>query len=237
MLHLEDLDFWIELAIQQGSPILELGCGTGRVLLPLARAKLEVYGLDHDPGMLRVLRDCLPAQDKSRTNIFLADMARFRLSRQFGLILLTCNTLSTLPAPQRIATLACVSQHLRPDGVFAASLPNPSLLKRLPASAEAEIEDIFPHPQDGQPVQVSSSWRRTASIFTVYWYYDHLLPDGKVERIEVQARHHLSSARIYLDELREAGFASVQTLGDFDYSPYGEDSPYLILLANHKRSS
>lgn len=127
--------------------------------------------------------------------------------------------------------LECVSRHLRPDGIFAASLPNSGLLKRLPLTGVPEVEDIFPHPSDGQPVQVSSAWRHSSSIFTVYWYYDHLLPDGQVQRLEALARHHLLPTQLYLDELQQAGFKSIQTYGDFDRSSFDEDSPYFIFVA------
>ena len=48
----EDLPFWLELAARHGDPVLELGCGSGRVLLALAQDGYQVYGLDNDPGML-----------------------------------------------------------------------------------------------------------------------------------------------------------------------------------------
>ena len=233
MLHLDDLSLWTDLANEEGSPILELGCGTGRILLPLAKYGLEVYGLDIDPGMLSFLDHQWRLKISSRTHVFQADMSHFHLAKRFGLILLTCNTLSTLTPGQRKATLACVFRHLRPDGLFAASIPNPNLLNLLPATAESELEDIFPHPLDGEPVQVSSSWRRTHDRFTVYWYYDHLFPDGQVQRLEAQAIHYLTSTQSYLDELKAAGFTSVQTYGDFDRTPYGKDTSYLIFFAGH----
>ena len=52
----EDLPFWLKLANQQGGPVLELGCGTGRVLLPLARGGFQTVGLDNDLEMLRFLQ-------------------------------------------------------------------------------------------------------------------------------------------------------------------------------------
>ena len=51
---LEDLPFWLELAAQAGDPILELGCGTGRVLIPLAQAGYHTIGLDNDPSHAEV---------------------------------------------------------------------------------------------------------------------------------------------------------------------------------------
>jgi SAM-dependent methyltransferase len=229
--HLEDLPFWVELAHRKGDPILELGCGSGRVLMPLARSGWRVVGLESDPGMLSVLRENMEAGLEGRVELVRGDMAAFYLERRFALILLPCNTFSTLSAAQRRATLDCVRRHLQPDGIFAASLPNPAVLRRLPRRSEPEVEESFPHPLDGEPVQVSSAWERSAQHFTIYWHYDHLLPDGRVERISQQARHELASPQTYLAELEVADLRLLEQYGDFDRSPYSPRAPSLILLA------
>jgi hypothetical protein len=105
-------------------------------------------------------------------------------------------------------------------------------LKRLPAHADAEIDEIFAHPQDGEPVQVSSAWERTGQSFILHWYYDHLLPDGRVERVHAETRHWLTSTESYLEEMRAAGFRSPVVYGDFDRSPLTPTSPHLIILAS-----
>jgi len=230
-LHPEDLPFWLDLARQQSGPLLELGCGTGRVLLPLLEAGFQAYGLDSDLEMLRFLRLSLPAGQQSEPPLFLADMAHFRLALHFPLILLPCNTLSTLSPAERLSTLVCVHAHLAPGGLFAASLPNPLVLAEMPRRGAEEIEETFPHPVSGDPVQVSSAWRRSAGHFTVTWHYDHLLPAGQVERLTAQAVHSLEPPEVYFAALEEAGLPAVAVYGDFDRSPYTSDSPYLILVA------
>jgi hypothetical protein len=178
--------------------------------------------------MLSVLRVHL---EGDVSHIFQADMAAFHLAERFPLILLPCNTLSTLAAPTRRATLQRVWEHLCADGLFAASLPNPSLLARLPRYSSPEIEDIFSHPLDGEPVQVSSSWERTTHHLTFSWRYDHLLPNGHIERLTAQTRHELLPIEGYLAEFRAVGLAVEVTYGDFDNSPYTRDSTHLIIVA------
>jgi SAM-dependent methyltransferase len=229
---MEDLPFWLELASRQGNPLLELGCGTGRVFLPIAQAGYEIYGLDSDPAMLAVLRKNAPNELRSVLHVFQADMSAFQLDERFALVLLPCNTLSTLAQPARLAMLQRVALHLRPGGLFAASLPNPALLRRLPASSDAELEDIFPHPIDGEPVQVSSAWLRQENLFSITWHYDHLLPDGRVERLSARAQHHLESNENYQAEINASGMKIKGIYGDFEWSAYDEaSSPYLILVA------
>ncbi len=231
ILQLKDLSFWLDLAALQGDPILELGCGTGRVLLSLAKAGHRAYGLDNDSGMLAVLDQNLTSDLQSSVYFFQADLTAFHLGIQFALILLPCNTFSTLRASKRLSTLALVRQHLLPGGLFAASLPNPSVTRHLPQHADPEVEETFPHPVDGEPVQVSSAWERTAHHFIIHWHYDHLLPDGRVERQSAQVHHFLTSTTTYLEELNAAGMEVTHLYGDFDTSQYTSDSPYLILVA------
>ena len=235
--HLEDLPFWLELARRYDGSILELGCGSGRVLLPLARQGHRVVGLERDAEMLTVLHEVLTPDLEVQVQLVQGDMAAFNLGQHYALILLPCNTLSTLDAAQRLGMLECVRRHLRPDGLFAASLPNPALLRRLPRSAEPELEESFPHPLDGEPVQVSNGWLRTSRHLTIQWHYDHLLPDGQVERISTQARHELASADDYAAELAAAGLRPVERYGDFDGSIFHPQSPYLILTASISQDS
>ena len=229
--HLDDLPFWLSLADQRGDPILELGCGTGRVTLPLAGAGHRMYGIDNDQGMLTALGEDLTLNLTSRVHVWLGDMTSFRIALNFPLIIMPCNTFSTLSLVERTTTLARVAGHLLEEGTFAVSLPNPTTLKSLPYHSDPVIEDIYPHPIDGQPVQVSSGWERTGDQFTVTWHYDHLFPDGSVERTTSHARHNLVSAEQIGAELDVAGLRISQCYGDFDGSPYSADGPYFIFLA------
>jgi SAM-dependent methyltransferase len=227
-----DLHFWKELASQSGSPVLELGCGTGRVLIPLAEAGCSCVGIDHDLAMLNFLQANLDPIQKPAPQLIQADICRFNLGIQFPLIIIPCNTLSTLDEQQRRSCLECTRRHIRKGGIFAASLPNPETLRHLPAESVSEVEDEFIHPQSGNPVQVSSSWRRAKHTFTLTWTYDHLFPDGTVERLNVDTVHHLVPAEQYLDDFRQAGFNISAVYGDYDRSPYTADSPSLIILAD-----
>ena len=231
-MHREDIPFWLRLAESSPGLALELGCGTGRVLAALDQAGKQVFGLDLDIEMLKVLREYLPETSAGRNRIFQADFTAFRLAAHFGLILLPCNTYSTLTTTDRALLLQCALDHLNPGGIFATSLPNPTLLRSLPRQADSEIEEIFLHPLDGEPVQVSSEWQRDQKSLTLQWHYDHLLPAGQVERVTARVIHHLTTPEAYQIEIESAGFREIKKVGDFDGSIYTTSSPQLILLAS-----
>lgn len=230
-LYTDDLPFWLELAAQQRGWVLELGCGSGRVLLPLAQAGYQLVGLDNDMDMLVTLRSHCPDSLHPPPLFFVGDICSFQLGIGFALIILPCNTWSTLSNAQRTRALVCIRAHLLSDGLFALSVPNPELLMNLPSRSELVYEESFAHPLDGSPVEVSSGWRRGEKHFTVTWRYDHLLPDGNVRRLTARVRHHLTSTDQYQQELIAVGFNIRAAYGDFSRSPCTAESSELILVA------
>lgn len=227
----EDIPFWLDIADQVGSPILELGCGTGRVLQPLAEAGHQVYGLDTDWNALNFLAKTSPPEIHRNLRLLQADLANFHLGIRFRAILLPCNTLSTINADQLVPVFNNIHHHLEPAGIFAASLLNPYLLENLPEDDEPEIEDIYSHPVDGEPVQVTSSWAQSQYTFDLTWHYDHLLPDGSVQRTSVKTSHFPVPLTGYLQALDQAGFKRIDRYGDFAREPHRPHSPHLILVA------
>lgn len=228
--YLEDLPFWLGLAKKADGPIFELGCGTGRIMLPLIEAGYQVTGLDINAEMLAYLKSLAAKLGIAEPNVVQADLTNFQLNQQFPLILLPCNTYSTLNDSQRQSALECIIRHLAPGGVFATSLPNPDWLTSLEDIDEVEVETIFIHPETGNPVQASNEWQRTPNQVEICWHYDHLLPDGQVERFSQATRHWLNPTDKYLKELQGHGF-KVKTYGDFDREQYSSEAPFLIVEA------
>lgn len=231
----EDIPFWLALAEKYGDPILELGCGTGRVLLRLAEAGHQVWGLDQDEKMLTVLRTQTTAVDLPDNTLILGDMTHFEVPMTFSLIILPCNTYSTLSSEERISTLETVNLHLSPGGAFATSVPNPARLALLPEEGEPEVESTFTHPHSGNPVQVSSAWSRAGDEVVVRWHYDHLFSNGQVLRTTTETHHFLTEMKEYLSEFLQIGW-NVKTYGNFEFTPYGNDSIYLILVGTKAAS-
>ncbi len=115
-----EVDFYVDEALDAGGAVLELGCGTGRVLLPIAKAGVEVAGVDADSGLLGVLREKLAAADgalRARVKLIEADIGAFDIGRCFAAVLIPYRTFQHLldPLDQQRA-LRCIGAHLQPGG-------------------------------------------------------------------------------------------------------------------------
>lgn len=227
----DDLSFWRELAAASGGPVLELGCGTGRVLLRLLKDQIPVAGIDNDPQMLDFLRGLLPPTLANQAEVVEADMRAFDLGRAFPLVILPGNTLSTFPGFERKQIFTAVRKHLQPDGAFVFSIPNPLILSDLEEVGEEELEDEFSHPATGDPIQVFSSWEMSNGRVTFYWRYEHQHPDGRVVETRHETTHVLDAPQVYLSELKQAGLKPFAVYGDFLRETYTPDSPYFISFA------
>jgi SAM-dependent methyltransferase len=120
-----DLPLWRELAEERGGPVLDLGCGTGRVALDLAPRGHEVTGVDSDPALVAEL--ARRARERGvRVDAVTADVRSFSLGRRFPLILAPMQVVQLLGGPEgRLRALACARDHLEPGGVVAVALADP----------------------------------------------------------------------------------------------------------------
>lgn len=120
---LVDLSFYVDLARQSGGPVLEVGCGTGRVLLAIAREGIEIEGVDNSSAMLAVLKKHLaaePASLRDRVKLHEGDMRSFRLPAQFPLVIIPFRPMQHMYTPQdQLAALKTAVAHLS-DGARLA---------------------------------------------------------------------------------------------------------------------
>lgn len=117
-----DIALWRELAAAAQGPILDVGAGTGRVALDLARRGHDVVALDLDPGLLAEL-ERRAAAERTEVQTVVADAAEFALDRRdFALVMAPMQTVQLLGAPGRLGFLRCAREHVAPDGHVAVAL-------------------------------------------------------------------------------------------------------------------
>jgi SAM-dependent methyltransferase len=228
----EDLRYWKHLAEMANGSILELGCGTGRVFLPLARIGYKITGIDNDQAMLARLSTHLNDEPLPGALIQQADIRAFDLQRKFGLIIVPCNTFANLDDTDLNKALACVERHLEEGGVFALDLPNPFETWAFEENELNEPLAVFEDLESGNPVQVFADQEQVEQReFAVEWHYDELLPDGKVDRTDVSIRYHLRDPKMMRSVLSQFNLVDVHFYGDYDFTAFESGSPRMLLCA------
>ena len=225
----EDLPLWQRLAREAGGPILEIGCGAGRVLRVLAGGGFEVTGIDTNPGMLRRAQGALPAEVQPLVRLVDQDVRSLDLPDRYRLILAPCNTLAGLPEVDLVRALSRVRAHLQPGGSLAFEAPCPSA---EPAPDPSEPVAAFLDPESGNPVQVYAEQQVSPEGMRVdvAWRYDELRPDGTVQSWTLPTTLHLWRPEDYARLLAEAGFASLCFYGSYSFEPLAPDSPQVIAV-------
>lgn len=228
----DDLPFWISLAERFGSPVLELGCGPGRVFSALAVRGFDVTGLDNDPAMLARARRRTPTSLELEGRLVEGDLRDFTLPQTFRLVLIPCNTFSGLTESDAAACLACVRRHLHMGGGLAIELPNPHDSFDEALDGSEPLAEFF-EPEAGRPVQVYArqTFDRGSRRLDVDWLYDELQPDGRVLRTLVPAVYHLRTEQVLVTLLRRAEFARVSLYGDYASGPLLVTSERMLLVA------
>lgn len=120
---LVDLPFYLDLARKSGGPVLELGCGTGRVLLPIARESIEIHGVDNSAPMLQILRSRLasePPEVRKNARLLKGDMRSLRMHKKFPLILAPFRPMQHMYTPEdQVRAFRTAAAHLSRTGIFA----------------------------------------------------------------------------------------------------------------------
>ena len=239
-----DVQFFVEAATAAGSPVLEVGCGTGRVLIPTARAGVDIVGLDLSPHMLAVCRRRLQEESepvRAHVRLVEANMRGFDLDTRFTLATIPFRPFQhLLTVEDQLLCLASIRRHLVDNGVLILDLFNPSLdfLVNRPIGEELDEEPPFTTP-DGRKVirrQKTVAINRFDQIghYELIHYVSH--PDGRQERL-VQAFPLRYLFRFEAEHLlARAGFTLEHVYADFEKNPYGSKYPgELLMVARRSR--
>jgi SAM-dependent methyltransferase len=201
-----DLPVWHELADAADGPVLDLGAGTGRVALSLARAGHEIVALDRDAALLRALEERATGLPISAV---CADARDFDLPQAFALCIVPMQTLQIVgSAGDRARLLRCAHRHLAPGGTFAAALA----ADLEPFDASESASPPLPDLREDDGVLYASrpvALRRDGNRVVIERIRETVSPRGdRIEERDVVVLADLVPAALEA-ELRGAGFATL----------------------------
>jgi SAM-dependent methyltransferase len=238
-----DVAFFVDAAREAGGRVLEIGCGTGRVLIPTARAGVEIVGLDASAPMLAVCRERLenePDAVQSRVQLVQGDMRRFEQDRRFNLVTIPFRPFQHLATvDDQLSCLQSISKHLVDGGALILDVFNPSLdgLVDQPGGDEYGDEPEFSMP-DGRRVTRRHrlvAHDRTAQTTDVELIYHVTHADGRIERLV----HAFTMRYLFRFEaehlLARAGFDVEQLYAGYDKRAYGSTYPGELIFVARKR--
>ena len=235
----EDIPFYVEEATRAGGPVLELGCGTGRVTIPIAESGVDIVGLDFSSRMLDVVRRKLDSRPQIPGSLTLiqGDMRDFPLDLddRFSLVIVPFNTfLSLLTVEDQIRTLTSVKRHLAPGGrlAFNVFVPDPDMLAQEDNVARHTRDVTDPRTGARYVVWNHSSFDNHNQIMSTRTIVEELDETGVVgKRLyrDFQLRYAYRWEMYHL--LTSCGYEVLDLFGDFDRSPFDETSTKMVWVA------
>ena len=239
---LQDVAFYRDAVREFGDPVLELGCGTGRIAMALADAGKRITGLDVSERMLERAvkkRAALNREARERVHLVQGDMARFDLGETFRLVIIPFRPFQhLLEVQQQVDCLDCVRKHLAPGGrlildVFqtdAERMHDPVHMREMLVSEYATT--------DGRQVRITervAAFHRAEQRNDVEMIFSIRHRDGRQERMVFAwpLRYFFRYEVEHL--LGRCGFQVAAEYGNFDRTPIVDDSPEMIFVAETRQ--
>lgn len=235
----DDLPVLESYADRTGGPLLELGCGTGRALVPLASAGHQVTGVDNSPSMLKLARAKAEAAGVSQQiRLIEGDFSQADLGGPFRFAFTLMNTFLHLPDLRaQLVALTRWREALSPKGLLLIDVLNPDMGQLAGMDGRLEWEQTWTNGDSGERVMkfLTRVVEPAAQTITVNHIYDEIAADGTVRRtIGSFSLRYLwrFEAELLLDK---AGFSIESIFGDWDMSPYASNSERMIIVARPRR--
>jgi SAM-dependent methyltransferase len=231
----DDLQMYRDFALAADGPILELGCGTGRVLVPLALDGYHVTGLDLSAPMLAAAQAKIDtAHLGHQVTLVQGDMRDFDLPSRFALALIPINTfMHCYDTQQQLACLRAIHHHLNPGGLLVVDVYHPDPQVLLESDGRLISEGTVLDPDTGHTIHRLYTRRLDLAAQTQYitFIMEDMDPTGVVRRTLFPLRMRF----VYRYEmellLRMAGYGLEAVHGSYDLEPFDNNSERMIFIA------
>ena len=230
-----DLSFYEQFAARCGSPILELGCGTGRVLLPLAREGYRITGIDASAEMLERARAKIAAEELGeRVTLAQQEMAELDLGERFNMAFAALNSFAHLhTTEEQLQALARMRRHLNPDGLLILDMFNPDMGRLLDARGQVALARVIPEPDTGHRLMrfYSEEVDLGQQLIHTTYIVDEIDVEGNIKRtlFPFTLRYVFRYEMELL--LRHAGLEVEEIYGSYELDEFSGDSEKLIAVA------
>jgi ubiquinone/menaquinone biosynthesis C-methylase UbiE len=240
---LEDAPFYVDLAKRAGGPLLEIGCGTGRILLSIAREGIEIDGVDNSSPMLDILRKHLedePPDVRGKVTLHEGDMRSFRLPKKYALVIMPFRPMQHMyTVTDQADALATAAFHLQASGKLAFDVFFPKL-DAIPKGVGEETLDLE-WPLDTQPARVVRRYFRKDSFHLIQQNFSgtFLFRTYEGDKLVGEETEPLKMSYYTYPQLRAlfllAGLEPLEEYGSFKKTPLDNAAREMIFVLRKTR--
>lgn len=233
-----DVAFYMNAVKEFGEPVLELGCGSGRVTVAVAQAGFRITGLDLSARMLERAQEKiakLPGASRGSANLVRGNMTNFDLGEQVRLVMIPFRPFQhLLETQQQLDCLACVRKHLEPGGRLILDFFQTDARRMHDAEFLKERKAAEYEMSGGRRVRLTervTAFHRAEQRNEVEMVYNVTHSDGREERLVMSFPFRYFFRYEVEHLLARCGFRVEELFGDFDRSPLQDHSPEMIFVA------
>ena len=231
----EDIPFYVDEAVRSGGPVVELGCGTGRVALQIALGGIDVVGLDSSSLMIKKARQKAEQKGVSNLKLVQADMIDFKFDDKFPLAIVPFRgLLSLLSVEDTERTLLNIRRHLTPGGklIFDIFVPDLNMMVQE-GDVPYHFRDVT-DPKTGRRLVIwnQASYDPHSQIMSIRSTIEELDLSGRVASKmyrDFALRYMFRWEMHYL--LRACGYDILELYGDFRRQDFDENSTEMVWVA------
>ena len=228
----DDETYYISLAKEHGGKALELGVGTARLAIQLAREGVETWGVDNSLHMLKAAQANLKRESqkvRDRVHLELGDVRDFSLDVKFGLIYFPSYSFDhLLEREDQLRALRNIKRHITPGGAYTFDLAH------VPELKEDSGWFVQRKPLDDHSMVVRIGYHKThpeRRLMTVNLWYEHYHDGRMTERYFEGGEVYVHTPAGIRGLLEEAGFHVEAWYGDHDKRPFADDNPMMVIVA------